>query len=70
MRDGDQEVYTMNTDGSESTRLTNNPSMNHSPDFSPDSTKIVYSSVDHLYIMDADGRNKKRVRIGHRLATR
>src|SRR3954453_10718062 len=39
-RDGNEEIYTMNPDGSGQTRLTNNGSFDESPSFSPDGKKI------------------------------
>jgi Tol biopolymer transport system component len=41
-RDGNYEIYVMNPDGSEQTRLTNNPTIDQEPDWSPDGTKIVF----------------------------
>jgi TolB protein len=34
-RDGNPEIYIMNVDGSEQTRLTNNPASDVDPSFSP-----------------------------------
>ena len=46
-------------------RLTNNSAMDHSPDWSPDGRRIVFSSnrdgKNEIYVMDADGSNVKRL---------
>lgn len=69
-RDGQDEIYVMNTDGSGQTRLTNNPAMDSSPVWSPDGTKILFTSLRDgpmspaLYIMNADGSSPTRVTDG------
>ena len=49
-------------------RITNNPSIDVSPSFSPKGNKIVFNSDrgtrQHLYIMDSDGGNLKRISKG------
>lgn len=64
-RDGNAEIYVMNADGSNQTRLTNNGSNDDEPAFSPDATKIAFTSDrdGHLeiYVMNADGTNQRRV---------
>jgi dipeptidyl aminopeptidase/acylaminoacyl peptidase len=58
-RDGNEEIYTMNPDGSGQTRLTDNGSFDESPAFSPDGKKIAFlSSRDgrpQIFVMNADG---------------
>lgn len=60
-RDGNQEVYVMETDGSNQTNLTNNTASDFHPAISPDGSKIVFASNrdgnDEIYIMNADGTN-------------
>jgi Tol biopolymer transport system component len=58
-RDGNLEIYVMNPDGSEQTRLTNDPDYDHSPAWSPDASEIAFVSHrdgnDEIYVMNADG---------------
>jgi len=60
-RDGNPEIYRMNSDGSELARLTENPSADNSPAGSPDGNQIVFVSErdgnPEVYVMDVDGGN-------------
>ncbi|HEX8181734.1 MAG TPA: S8 family serine peptidase, partial [Pyrinomonadaceae bacterium] len=67
-RDGQAEVYTMNPDGSEQTRLTvHDYSDDLWPEYSPDGTKIAFTSgrgddlYYQIYVMNADGTNVQRI---------
>jgi Tol biopolymer transport system component len=62
---GNGEIYRMNYDGSEVTRLTNDSSEDNSPDWSPDGSKIAFQSNRsgeyEIYMMNADGTNQTQV---------
>ena len=64
-RDGNDEIYAMNTDGSNVTRLTHNPAKDWWPRWSPDGQQIAYSSDRdgdfEIYVMNADGSNVNRL---------
>ena len=66
-RDGQAEIYVMNSSGTGQTRLTNNPASDTTPAWSPDGTSIVFTSSRDdpvnpaLYVMNADGSNPTRV---------
>jgi TolB protein len=68
-RDGNQEIYVMNADGSDERNLTNHPADDFDPDWSPDGTRLVFVSKrtgqPHVYLMDADGSDVRRL-TGHR----
>jgi Tol biopolymer transport system component len=59
------EVYVMNADGSNVTRLTNNSSLDLFPMFSPDGTKIAFTSGrdgnTEIYVMNTDGSEQTRI---------
>ena len=57
-RDGNYEIYSCNADGSNITRLTNTPADYEAwPAWSPDGTRIAFTSGANLFIMNADGSN-------------
>jgi len=64
-RDGNFEIYTMNADGSNPTRLTNNSWDDWAPVWSPDGQYIAYSAQSNgnkqIYRMRADGSNQTRL---------
>jgi len=71
-RDGADQIYVMNADGSRQTRLTRNAAGSSSPAWSPDGTKIAftrpcshgsgrYDSDDEIFVMNADGSGQRRL---------
>ena len=66
-RDGNYEIYTMDADGSNQTRLTFNEAPDIWPAWSPNGQQIVFHSYRdgernaEIYVMDADGRNQRRL---------
>ena len=58
-RDGNEEIYVMNADGTNQTNLTNNAARDYVPAWSPDGSKIAFGSTrdgnDEIYVMNADG---------------
>jgi Tol biopolymer transport system component len=59
------EIYTMGIDGSNLTKLTDNPARDYFPKYSPDGKTIVFSSERdgniQLYTIKTDGGNAKRL---------
>src|SRR5256885_2144983 len=57
-RDGNNEIYTMNADGTGATRLTSNPALDANPTWSHDGTKIAFVrggfGSEQIYVLDAD----------------
>jgi Tol biopolymer transport system component len=70
-RDGNNEIYVMNPDGSEQTRLTFDPGNNQRADISPDGQRIVFSSNRitetnptgdfEIFVMNADGSDLRQL---------
>ena len=58
-RDGDSEIYVMNADGSDVTKLTHNLINDYNPHWSPNGSRIVFTSHQFdspgIYVMNADG---------------
>lgn len=61
------EIYVMNADGSNKIRLTNNSVYDGEPAFSPDGSKIAFTSSrdnsfdKEIYVMNADGSNPRNL---------
>lgn len=72
-RDGNPEIYTINSDGSGLMRLTDNPAFDDSPAISPDGKQILFLTARHdpdphfpdlkyeIYLMDIDGSSLRRL---------
>lgn len=64
-RNGGEDVYIMNLDGSELTQLTDHPGKDNYPSVSPDGKKIAYTSdingTWQIMVMNWDGTDKKQL---------
>jgi TolB protein len=67
-KSGNEDIWSMNLDGSELTQLTDNPDRDQYPAVSPDGKKIAYSSGIggnwQIAVMNSDGTNKKQITFG------
>jgi len=66
-RDGNAEIYVMNIDGTEQTRITNNPAGDDLPSFSPDGSKIVFlttrTGTGEIFKMNTDGSGEENLTV-------
>lgn len=66
-RDGDEDVYIMETDGANVRQLTDEPGRDYEPDAAPDGRTVVFASQretgdsSQLYLMDVDGSDVRRL---------
>ena len=64
-RDGNDEIYVLNSDGTLPMRLTNNRARDMQPAISPDRSHIAFVSdrdgTNQIYMMNADGSNQTRI---------
>jgi Tol biopolymer transport system component len=64
-RDANNEIYLMNADGTNPTRVTNNPASDTQPALSPDGARIAFTSNrehnNEIYVINADGTGLTRL---------
>ncbi|MCJ7728202.1 MAG: DUF5050 domain-containing protein [Actinobacteria bacterium] len=64
-KNGSEDVYSMNLDGSELIQLTDHPGKDNYPDVSPDGKKIAYTSdingIWQIMVMNWDGTDKTQL---------
>lgn len=64
-QDGDCEIYTVDADGTNLQKLTNNSVPDRQPAWSPDGTRIAFarkvSGVDQIFVMNADGSGAEKL---------
>ena len=65
-RDGNFEIYAVNPDGSAPVNLTNNPTQDTHPAWSPDGRHLAFVSLrggtaSDIYVMNADGSDVRRI---------
>lgn len=64
-RDGNSEIYTMNSDGSNQLRVTNSTAGDFQPTWSPDGTKLAFISNRNgpfnIYVINVDGTNTVQI---------
>jgi Tol biopolymer transport system component len=64
-RDGNYEIYAMEPDASDQTRLTNDPAVDIAPAWSPDGRSLAFTSErdgnPEIYAMAADGSDVRRL---------
>lgn len=68
LRDGNWEIYKMDADGGNQTRLTHNHVDDYAPVWSPNGRQIAFErhqgkgqGKDEIYVMDADGGNQRNL---------
>jgi len=61
LRDGNPEIYSMNSDGKEQVNLTRNLSYDFDPSWSPDSSMIAFTRNGEIFVMNSDGSNVKQL---------
>ena len=65
-RDGELEIYLVTTDGASSVNITNDPAIDEGPAWSPDGSKIAFSSDREgsqfdIFVMNVDGTGVVRL---------
>jgi Tol biopolymer transport system component len=57
----DSDIYVMNADGTNLAPLRTGPTEDHDAQWSPDGSRIVFSSDYEIFVMDADGSNVRQL---------
>ncbi len=69
--DGNSDIYTMDLENRIVERITNHPSIDTSPSYSPDGKYICFNSdrggYQQIYVMKSSGKNVKRISFGNGL---
>ena len=63
-RDGNLEIYVMNSDGTNQINLTNNPTSDFDPCWSPDGSKIIFYRDGAVWMMNSDGTLSTSLAVG------
>lgn len=65
---GNTDIFAMNINGGQMSRLTNTPAIETAPSFSPDGSRIVFESdrsgTQQLYVMPVSGGEPQRISFG------
>jgi len=65
---GNLDLYTLNSDGTNSVQLTSSAALEGAPDWTPDGKRIVYESdqggSSQIWMMDSDGSNQVQITQG------
>lgn len=64
-RDGNAEIYTIDADGNNELKLTENPSDDRFPSWSPDGSKILFQSdregEQYIFVMNCNGSDVRKI---------